>query len=470
MIKKKERNGHVVYEIPKGPRADRIQLYEYEIAILEQLLTYSYVRGIELRDFAHELRARHTGSQSRGSTGVRLQRLRDANLIKSYQADEMMGYHALYKTHYSTYTKSTLDVLFEIGTLSLEQYETNLKRLKVIQKNRQTNIPKIHSIAVAALGTRLYMELTNYLNSKAFTICKGVHHPLFSIKAQEQIEGIPIYPDLVMELPNKQLTVFEVDGGRQLREVLSDKVKKYQQLMKDESFKGYKLRVVFLPIDSDFIEGEGKGNVLTRIHYIKAIFPFYKEWETDIEIFCYRYTHLFQHLRSCLYNEDIVTDKRDMLIANKWIEKAAAPLEKNELFIKPVSWQSVLPQSTLEGYAPHAMAEMSYYNKIRKTNYLVYHMRTGNVKSQQILEEIYTSLKGIMRGSELDLRVMLVYEKKAHRENDTIRITDKQMMVHVLATSLEEWEEGQLDEETLPFYEMFSKTSNYSRPKENLYL
>lgn len=466
ILQKKDKDNRIIYYIPPSSKSNGIHLYEYEIVYLKQLLKYGVVRGLELNEFVSTLRGREKHSNTNAATKARLQCLRKAGLIRSFQNELQKGHKSLYQTYYSTYTKITLDVLLEIEVITQAQYDEYLKRLKYIQQDKIAAVPKLHSTAIIKIGLILHVNLTETLEEGDFELVKGVHHPLFSKNLQQKLQTPLIFPDLLLELPGKVLLAFEVDGGKQGREVILDKANRYEQFMKNEHMKDYSLRLIFMPIDNELLEEEGRKNVSARIMYIKDLFASV-ETSYSFEVYCYRFKQLHAHVKKAIFDVDRYEVGRAEWFANYWIELAKKNLDKVGYTVEPIKINDILPHSFFAGYAPHAIAKVEHEHRYNNSYYLLFFMYTGHAKSSQIFNNIQRSLKGV-RQENLDIRILLVYPNCNHREADTLKLLEDNFK-YVHATSIEEVEQlNQNNNEEFPLYQYSSEQKNYSVKNKNV--
>ena len=456
-----------MYELFKTQTAERILLHEYEIELLEFLLKFNPIRSVEFVDLATFLRSKAglNGKQPRLNTSQRLLRLKQANLIKSVNATELNGYKLLYKNYFYTITPRALDVLVELNRID---YTTYKKHKSYLRKRSATfQAPSLHSIAVSKVAVDSYIQLSAMYKREQFEISKGSSNALF---VQNKVSKDNLIPDLVISLPSNRLLCIEVDGGKQSKDVIVDKYLRYKSLA-ETKLNTYILQLIFASIDDDMLDGEGMGNKVTRSKRLKEFIPLFTKWPDNLNVFVFRYSGMPTYFSKVEKEIELPFSSVIDNLLQMWLFKFKIVLSDYSVNIYKES--DLLPSSVHNEFSPNLVLGIKRQDK-RERYYFVYYVQGGYVKSAQLLREVSEKAVAINNSdtNRLEIRVLLVYQTKKERESDVLEMYAHADDVLVLATSIEEWDEINVNNQNIayPFYTQHYRLFNFNIRKEDLRL
>lgn len=409
--------------------------------------------------------------RARQNAAKRLIRFKEAGVLKANDASEYKGLNLLYKRIFYTFTKRTLEILYSLNRLTdheLAYYTV------VLEKTRQFKAPTTHSVAIAALGTRLDLQLKRKLGKDDYAICKGTTHPLF--KNYTDDEG-QIFPDLLLEIPDlNKLLVFEVDGGKQLRDVIKNKYFRYQKMFSSNYVKKYnnelQAHIIFLPIDADFLTDENRSSKSHRMKYLKNCIPSFEKWGNNLNMFTIRYSAIEEFVNLTVAFSEQLSEYGLKMLMNQWLFNLESALMPLNYKVTVLTEQELLPQAKPTVYSPDAVIKLKQAGKKEK-HYFVLYMYNGDIRSQQRYLETYQRLRAIneSESNNLQINLLLLYGSSHSRVTDALDDLVKSDALQIFATSEKEWRElaeaENLEQVVLPLYQQNNKLLSYTLRKEN---
>ena len=468
--------GTTIYTVPKTSIHTRMLLHEFELDLLEQIVKYTYLRAVELVDYFVVIREKNGFStedvvRARQNAAKRLIRFKEAGVLKANDASEYKGLNFLYKRIFYTFTKRTLEILYALNRLTdheLAYYTV------VLEQTRRFKAPTTHSVAIAALGTRLDLQLKSKLGRDDFVIRKGTTHRLFKNYTDDAGQ---IFPDLLLELPDfNKLLIFEVDGGRQLRDVIESKYFRYKKMFSSNYVKKYnselQAHVIFLPIDADFLTDENRSSKSRRIKYLKNCIPSFEKWGSNLNIFTIRYSAIEEFVNRTITFSEQLSEYSLNALMNQWIFYLESSLMPLNYKVTVLTEQELLPQTKPTVYSPDVVIKLKQVGKKEK-HYFVLYMNNGDIRSQQRYLETCQRLKAINESESNDLHInlLLLYGTRHLRETDALDDIFTSDTLQIFATSEEEWrglaEAENMEQVVLPLYEQNNKLLSYTLRKDN---
>ena len=468
--------GTTIYTVPKANGYNKLLLHEFELDLLEQVVKYTYLRVVELIDYFVVIRDKNGFSnednvRTRQNATKRLAKIKDAGVLKSNEASEYKGHNLLYKRIFYTFTKRTLEILYALNRLTDHElvYYT-----VVLEKTRQFKAPTTHSVAIAALGTRLDLQLKSKLGKDDFVIRKGTTHPLF--KNYTDDEG-QIFPDLLLEFPDRnKLLIFEVDGGKQLRDVIKSKYYRYKKMLSSNYVKTYnselQVHVIFLPIDADFLTDENRSSKSHRMKYLKNCIPNFEKWGNNLNMFTIRYSAIEEFVNRTLMFSEQLSNYGLKILMSQWLYNLESALTPLNYKVTVFTEQELLPQTKPTVYSPDAVIKLKQVGKKEK-HYFVLSMNNGDIRSQQRYLETIQRLTAIneSESNNLHINLLLLYATSHSRKTDVLNDLVASDDLQIFATSEEEWRElaeaENMEQIVLPLYEQNNKLLSYTLRKEN---
>ncbi|MGE7983803.1 hypothetical protein [Solibacillus sp. NPDC093137] len=468
--------GTTIYTIPKTNNHSRLLLHEFELDLLEQAVKYTYLRAVELVDYFVVIRENNGFTtddevRARQNAAKRLIRFKEAGVLKANDASEYKGHNLLYKRIFYTFTKRTLEILYALNRLTdneLAYYTV------VLEKNMRFKPPSIHSVAIAALGTRLDLQLKSKLGNDDFVISKGTTHPLFKNYTDDADQ---IFPDLLLEFPDlNKLLVFEVDGGRQLRDVIESKYFRYKKMFSSNYVKKYnnelQAHVIFLPIDANFLTDENRSSKSHRIKYLKNCIPSFEKWGSSLNMFTIRYSAIEEFVNRTITFSEQLSEYGLNALMNQWIFNLESALMPLNYKVTVLTEQELLPQTKPTAFSPDTVIKLKQVGKKEK-HYFVLYMNNGEIRSQQRYLETIQRLTAIneSESNNLHINLLLLYGTCHSRATDALDDLVISDALQIFATSEEEWRElataENMEQVVLPLYEQNNKLLSYTLRKEN---
>lgn len=468
--------GTTIYTVPKANGYNKLLLHEFELDLLEQVVKYTYLRAVELIDYFVVIRDKNGFSnednvRTRQNATKRLAKIKDAGVLKSNEASEYKGHNLLYKRIFYTFTKRTLEILYSLNRLTDDElaYYT-----VVLEKNMRFKPPSIHSVAIAALGTRLDLQLKSKLGKDDFVISKGTTHPLFKNYTDDAGQ---IFPDLLLELPDlNKLLIFEVDGGRQLRDVIESKYFRYKKMSSSNYVKKYnnelQAHVIFLPIDANFLTDENRSSKSHRIKYLKNCIPSFEKWGSNLNMFTIRYSAIEEFVNRTITFSEQLSEYGLNALMNQWIFNLESTLMPLNYKVTVLTEQELLPQTKPTDFSPDTVIKLKQVGKKEK-HYFVLYINNGDIRSQQRYLETIQRLTAIneSESNNLHINLLLLYATSHSRKTDVLNDLVASDDLQIFATSEEEWRElakaENMERVVLPLYEQNNKLLSYTLRKEN---
>lgn len=258
-----DNEGRVVYPVPKGNDKIAILLYEFEVDALEQLFHHRIIRSIEFLDMLMGMRTLNglKAKDERNAVSQRVHRLKKSGVLTHHVDDTLEGYTFMYKTFFYSLSQKGIDILLQLNRITPVEAK---RAIKDIRKSNYST-PTTHSIASTALATRIYIQLKQLDLNYPFKIEKGIHHEMFFSRTMPNKNNDIVIPDLVVTIGASRIIAIEIDGGKQLKDVIADKQRRYNLLMKSEKGISKSLYIAFVPIDEDLLPKENKGERVQRI-------------------------------------------------------------------------------------------------------------------------------------------------------------------------------------------------------------
>lgn len=463
IIKRSNKYGKTVYKIKKAGKYAAIILHEFEIDLLEQLVKFISIPSNNVIDYFVELRALNgfdTGDdlRNRNNASNRLITLKRAGLVRS-KVPNLLGAPFLYKLNIYTFSVRTLDLLLQLNRLDEQQLAYYLA---VLKKTSAHHVPSPHHVAISILGTKLDILLKKAgLDNDDYIISRGSVYPLFKNTKQT---SYTIYPDLVLYFPDfKKCIAFEIDGGKQQKDIIADKYKRYKQLAKRME-DNQTLHVVFVPIDNNLIPDIGISLKSKRIKHLKKCIPSSKEWPKNLHLFALNSFAVMDYVGSMLICSELFSNYTAKSALKSWCSYFEKALKESNSTLKTLESNASVPQIAFE----YILITIKKQNEM-PINYLVLYMNTGSIADHQNYLKVYQTL---LEQNSSRFNLILLYKSKKSRELDTLEIAKTNNSFQIVATSLNEWQDKgrQKHIESLPFYKQNRKTLNFDLLYDNIQL
>lgn len=463
IIKRSNKDGKTVYKIKKAGKHAAIILHEFEIDLLEQIVKFIHLQSNNVIDYFVELRVLNgfdagDDLRNRNNASNRLITLKRAGLVRS-KVPDVLGAPFLYKLNIYTFSVHALDLLLKLNRLNEQQLAYYLA---VLKKTSAHNMLSPHNVAISVLGTKLDLLLKKAgLDNDAYIISRGSVYPLFRNTKQT---SYTIYPDLVLHIPDlKKSIAFEIDGGKQQKNIIEDKYKRYKQLA-NQMEDNQTLHVVFVPIDESLIPDIGISLKSQRIKHLKKCIPSSEEWPRNLHLFALNSFAVMDYVRSMLICSELFSSFPTKSALKSWSSYFEAALKESNYTIKTLESNVSVSQITFE----YILITIKKQNEI-PINYLVIYMNTGSIADHQSYLKVYQTL---LEQNSSHFNLILLYKSKKSRELDTLEVTKTNNSFQIVATSLNEWQDKgrQKHIESLPFYKQNRKTLNFDLLYDNIQL
>lgn len=467
---RKDKFGRLVYRIPKGSDKISLLLYEFEVEILEQLFNHRIIRSIELLDMYMELRKLNglQAKDERNAASQRLNRLKQSGVVSHHIDDSLEGYTYLYKTYFYSISQKGLEILLMLGKISPEQAKSVGREIK----KYTFSMPSIHALATTALATRLYIHLRNLDLNYSFSIQKGVHHEMFFSRNAPNKNNDIVIPDLVVTLGSNRVIAIEIDGGKQLKDVISDKQRRYNLLMQSDKGKHKSLYVAFVPIDDDLLPKENKGERIQRIKYLKNSLNEFTTYPKNTHYYVVKTREVFNFVERIAHNEESLSNRQLRLMLNEWLLHVELNLGKMEYTVQTFDESDVSKNPVTNEYSPHINLVFKKGER-RSKYYFVYIVQNGSLQSHQLYRAALSRIEAINENdyTNHEVKLLLLYPNKLSMENDIMehyKIFD----VDIIASNIEEWirrtdQPEEFTEFEIPLYELSTRNLNFNIRKEN---
>lgn len=454
IIKRSNKDGKTVYKLKKAGKYASIILHEFEIDLLEQLVKFIDIQSNNVIDYFLALRSLNgfdTGNElrNRNNASNRLITLKRAGLVRS-KVPDTLGAPFLYKLNIYTFSVRTLDLLLQLNRLDEQQLAYYLA---VLKKTSAHHVPSPHHVAISILGTKLDLLLKKAgLDNDDYIISRGSVYPLFKNTKQT---SYTIYPDLVVHIPDlKKSIAFEVDGGKQQKNIIEDKYKRYKQLTEQMEDK-QTLHVVFVPLDESLIPDIGISLKSKRIKHLKKCIPSSVEWPSNLHVFALNSWAVMDYTKSMLICSELFSNYTAKSALKSWCSYFEKALKESNSTLKILESNASVSQIAFE----YILITIKKQNEM-PINYLVIYMNTGSIADHQSYLKVYQTL---LEQNSSRFNLILLYKSKKSRELDTLEVAKTNNSFKIIATSLNEWEDmgKQKYKESLPFYKQNRKTLNF---------
>lgn len=456
IIKRIDKNGKAVYTIKKDGRYVAIKLHEFEIDLLEQLVKFIHIRSNNVIDYFVALRALNgfdTGNElrNRNNASNRLVNLKKSGLIKS-KVPDILGAPFLYELNIYTFSKRTLELLLQLNRLNEQQVAYYLAVLKKTSSYKELST---HHVAIYMLGYQIDLLLKKEgLNNTDYVITRGSIFPLFK---NTKRTTYTIYPDLVLYIPDlKKFVAFEIDGGKQQKNIIEDKYKRYKQLA-DKMDSDETLHVVFVPIDAHLIPNKGLGLKSLRIKHLKKCIPLSEEWTNNLHVFAMNSRAVIDYVKNMLSFYELFSKRTIKLALQSFSMAFNDVLKTTDYTVKAVQLSTTISQIALD----YTVLTIEKQNKI-VNRYMIIYMNTGSIEDHQVYIEICNVLKNYNRQNSGRFNLILIYKSKSARELDTLGVFETNKLFDIVAASLDAWQIQ--NKESAGFYKQNRKNLSFDIP------
>ncbi|MFJ7890539.1 replication-relaxation family protein [Lysinibacillus xylanilyticus] len=467
---RKDKSGRLVYRIPKGNDKISLLLYEFEVEILEQLFNHRIIRSIELLDMYLELR-KLNGLQARderNAASQRMNRLKQSGVISHHMDDSLEGYTYLYKTYFYSISQKGIEILLTLGKITSDQAKSVSREIK----KYTFSMPSTHALATTAIATRLYIHLRKLDLNYSFKVQKGVHHEMFFSRNAPNKNNDIVIPDLVVTLGASRVIAIEVDGGKQLKDVIADKQRRYNLLMRSDKGNNKSLYVAFVPIDDDLLPKENKGERIQRIKYLKNSLNEFTTYPKNTHYYVLKTREIFSFVERITQHEETLSNRQLRLMLNEWLLHAELNLGKLEYTVQSFEESVVSKNPASNEYTPHMNLVFKKGDR-RPKYYFVYIVQNGSVQSHQLYRAALSRIEAINDNeySPHEVKLFLLYPNKRAMENDIMEHF-KTFEVDIIGSNIEEWIERtnhpeEFSEFEIPLYELSTRNLNFNIRKEN---
>lgn len=465
-----DKYGRVFYRIEKGNDKNAILLYEFEVEALEQLFIHRFIRSVEFLDFLMAMRNLNglKANDERNAVSQRVHRLKRSGVLIHHVDETLEGYTYLYKTFFYSLSQKGVDILLQLNRITPEE----AKRVKKEISKGKYSTPGTHSIASTALALRIYVQLKQLELNYPFKVEKGIQHEMFYSRKSPNKNNDVIIPDLVVSIGASRVIAIEIDGGKQLKDVIADKQRRYNLLMKSEKGISKMLYVAFVPIDENLLPKENKGERVQRIKYLKNCFTDFPNVPKNTHYYVLKSKEVTNFVKRITENEETLTNRQIRLMLSEWLLHIDLNLAKLQYSVQSFEESEVSKNPAVNEYTPHATLFFKQGDR-RAKYYFVYVVQNGSVQSHQL----YTTALGRIEAvndheyTPNEVRLLLLYPNKNAMETDIMEHL-RRYDVELVATNIEEWVErtnhpNQFTEDEIPLYELSTRNLNFHKRKEN---
>ena len=468
---KKMKNGLLAYRTPKENKHPSTILYSFELELLAQILPFSYVRSTDLIDAYGAVRKKFGFSENRNAVYQRLHQLKERGILAHTCDKGRIGYQLISELYYYGLTTKGYRLLADADVITEAEAETYIRLRRRFKRH------SLHTNTCIKLTLSLFAELKEHPLFPTFEVMKGIHHEWFKEKEQV-INGqlISLHPDVLVEFENT-IIAFEVDGGKQGKDVIANKRFRYNEIAKLHSQEGKQLFVVFVPIDGD-LAFEYTTLCNRRMVTLKEILSEQKEKAPNLEYYVLPSREIFSfiervanatELPTAKYKDNFLLEWRTELELNmNSLNYRITPISEEAFVINPHRMQRPLSKEFLPDYA----FRFKLADK-KPEHYFICAMRPGNISDFRKYQNMLHRIEAINKHERIpfDVRFIALYETEEGMRNDVLAHPSNYADVEVFGTNHTEWIQHSINvtdftKAPLPFYELHKREQNFQRYKE----
>ncbi|WP_404428017.1 replication-relaxation family protein (plasmid) [Ureibacillus chungkukjangi] len=460
---------NIKIKLPKYNHMPSMLLYRFEIKLIEQVYMHRYMRAADIINLYTLYREEVAFEPiTRNGISKRLDRLVDSGILKRKQNESMKFNGLLFNSYFYTVGTRGLNVLVNEGLI--EEVEVN--RFEDIMK--KITLPSVHTMATSTLANNMYMYLYQQgriNDSFKVRLLRGNAHAILgtSANATTDYKGL-VVPDYVVET-EYALIALEVDSGRQGKDVILNKVKRYKKFCESDYAKGKEIYVVFSPIDYSVAKYAEEGTRVKRTHFLKTSFDTTVDWPNNLHVYATPSANVPEFVKRAVDELEVMQPILQSFMADEWIDYTKIVMKNFDCEVGTFEEKDIKPPTSNWNplFTADSYMTIKYPNK-RKRHYVVLRMCPGSIHSYERYKVYRARIESLNESdySNYQVDLILLYDNLACLDADVIEY-EQSRNVEVYLTDKESWlslaeqTRAQIKKSQLPLWELGSNFTKVPR-------